>query len=498
MDNNQKLVSQIADLSRNLNTVSNSLKKNTEGIQSLLESRTDSRTSKIPQEISFSEITKELKDISSTLSKMNSADSAFSKIANSMDRNENKSFDFSNKNVKGSFQTGGVAKEDGNYVVGENGKEIVTLPKGAGVIPINTKDLIDGLRKVPELSNLLKDSDTIYLTGDISNYNRAVLSPDGKRMSLSRLIEKYEDKSADLESDTKNTDTNKKMLDVIEGYLSSLSKLESSSDSKVQDELKLVSTERQNLKKDISETGEDLVQKEKLVKDITKDLPPSEISDLAIAKAYLQAEKTLLSKKSKSEQKEDLVNEKKSESVITKTDLKKSASTEETKKSPSIFDKVSKSAARVGEGVAEKTGLGGVLNVAKKGLLSLSKNFKTEASVTTTPTKPIMAKNIGKLSPQPPKPEIKPEPPVESKPVTPSSSSKKSESTVQTNSVNKKDVMKSDKSSVSPESSSDRAEITSNDLKEIKSGLARLATILEGTLTVSNIDGPFRPDSRRI
>jgi hypothetical protein len=34
MDNNQKLVSQIADLSRNLNTVSNSLKKNTEGIQS--------------------------------------------------------------------------------------------------------------------------------------------------------------------------------------------------------------------------------------------------------------------------------------------------------------------------------------------------------------------------------------------------------------------------------------------------------------------------------
>jgi hypothetical protein len=365
------------------------------------------------------------------------------------------------------------------------------------VIPINTKDLIDGLRKVPELSNLLKDSDTIYLTGDISNYNRAVLSPDGKRMSLSRLIEKYEDKSADLESDTKNTDTNKKMLDAIEGYLSSLSKLESSSDSKVQDELKLVSTERQNLKKGISETGEDLVQKEKLVKDITKDLPPSEISDLAIAKAYLQAEKTLLSKKSKSEQKEDLVNEKKSESVITKTDLKKSASTEETKKSPSIFDKVSKSAARVGEGVAEKTGLGGVLNVAKKGLLSLSKKEKTEASVPTTPTKPIMEKNIGKLSPQPPKPEIKPEPPVESKPVTPSSS-KKSESTVQTNSVNKKDVIKSDKSSVSPESSSDRAEITSKDLKEIKSGLARLATILEGTLTVSNIDGPFRPDSRRI
>jgi hypothetical protein len=367
------------------------------------------------------------------------------------------------------------------------------------VIPINTKDLIDGLRKVPELSNLLKDSDTIYLTGDISNYNRAVLSPDGKRMSLSRLIENYEDKGEDLESDTnaKNTETNKKMLVAIEGYLNSLAKLEASSDSKVQDELKLVSTERQNLKKGISETGEDLVQKEKLVKDITKDLPPSEISDLAIAKAYLQAEKTLLSKKSKSEQKEDLVNEKKSESVITKTDLKKSASTEETKKSPSIFDKVSKSAARVGEGVAEKTGLGGVLNVAKKGLLSLSKKEKTEASVPTTPTKPIMEKNIGKLSPQPPKPEIKPEPPVESKQATPAAP-KKSESTVQTNNVNKKDEMKSDKTSASTESSSGGGEITSKDLKEIKSGLARLATILEGTLTVSNIDGPFRPDSRRI
>ena len=499
MDNNQKLVSQIADLSRNLNTVNDSLRKNTEGIRSLLESRTD-KESKIPQDMSFSGITKELKDISSTLSKMNSADSAFSKIANSIDKNENKSFDFGdNKNVKGAFQKGGVAKEDGNYVVGENGKEIVTLPKGAGVIPINTKDLIDGLRNVPELSNLLKDSDTIYLTGDKSSYRRAILSPDGKRMSLSRLIEKYEDKREDLESDTnaKNTETNKKMLVAIEGYLSSLAKFESSSDSKVQEELKLVSVERENLKKGINETGEDYVKKNKLVDDITKDLPPSEISDLAIAKAYLQAEKILLSKKSKPEQKEDLANEKKSESIIAKTDLKKTVSTEETKKSPSIFDKLSKSAVRVGEGVAEKTGLGGVLNIAKKGLSSLSKKEKAESPAPETPSKPILEKNVGKLSPQPPKPEIKSEPPAESKSVAPTVS-KKSEAPVQTSNMSKKSETKSDKTSVSSESNSSGGEITSKDLSEIKSGLARLASILEGTLTVSHIDGPFRPDSRRV
>lgn len=497
MDNNQKLVSQIADLSRNLNTVNDSLRKNTEGIQSLLESQ-NNKTSKNSQEISFSDITKELKDISSTLSKMNSADSPFSKIANSIDKNQNRSFDFaSDKNVKGAFQKGGVAKEDGNYVVGENGKEIVTLPKGAGVIPINTKDLIDGLRKVPELSNLLKESDTIYLTGDISNYYRSVLSPDGKKMSLGRLIAKYEDKSADLESDTKNPDANKKMLETIEGYLSSLSNLQSSSDSKVREEIRSVSNERLELKKGVKETGDDLVKKEKIVENITDGLPLSEISDLTIAKAYLQAEKILLSKKSKPEQKEEVVNGKKSESIIAKTDLKKSAVPEETKKSPSLFDKLSKSAVRVGEGVAEKTGLGGVFNIAKKGISILSKKEKPEASVPEAQPKPILEKNVGKLSPQAPKPETKPEPPVENKPATPAVS-KKTEAPSTTSTPNKKIEAKSGKSTSTPETKSGEGEITAKDLSEIKSGLARIASILEGTLTVSHLDGPFRPDSRRV
>ena len=39
---------------------------------------------------------------------------------------------------------------------------------------------------------------------------------------------------------------------------------------------------------------------------------------------------------------------------------------------------------------------------------------------------------------------------------------------------------------------------SNSDMQDIKNALTRIAGLLEGPLTVSAIDQPFRPDSRRI
>jgi len=40
--------------------------------------------------------------------------------------------------------------------------------------------------------------------------------------------------------------------------------------------------------------------------------------------------------------------------------------------------------------------------------------------------------------------------------------------------------------------------ITKNDIDEIKAALFRMASLLEGPLSISPLDYPFRPDSRRV
>ena len=77
-------------------------------------------------------------------------------------------------NVKGSFRMGGKTKDDGNYLVGENGPEVVSLPNGSSIIPLDVSDLIEGLKNVSQLKGDLDDK--------ILNYdksNNIIVTPTG-------------------------------------------------------------------------------------------------------------------------------------------------------------------------------------------------------------------------------------------------------------------------------------------------------------------------------
>lgn len=518
MDNNQKLVSQIADLSRNLNIVNESLKRNTQGIQTLIENQQDRETNtgsaSETQATGILSISKELKEISGALSKLSSPDSPFSKMAEAFEKSGNQTFDFGTKSeIKGKFQTGGVAKEEGKYIVGENGPEVVALPKGSGVIPINTKDLIEGLRKVPELSGLLKDSDSINITGD--NYSKSILSADGKRISLNRLITQYEDDSIELDVD--NDPKGKETLERLENNLKSLESLEKAADARLNEELQMIKEERTKLdqKRGRPETAEEFSERIDKSSDILNTLPPEERTELAVAKATLEAQKILLNKTGENPPAESQGKEP-AESVAVKTDLKKinteaknpeaegKSGKEGSEKGPGLFsklgDQLKKSAGRVAEGVAQQTGLGGAFSLAKKGIGVLSEKMKSEepakaSAAAPTTEAPKMEKSALKLSAPAPKPEAPAETP---KPATPPTPTPKPVSVSQTEQASSAEKSSGAKASTSPATTDQSKNITTEDMDAIKGALARIANLLEGPLTVSQIDDPFRPNSRRV
>jgi len=528
MDNNQKLISQIADLSRNLNFVNESLKRNTQGIQTLIENQQNNETNKIPdtetQSTGILSISKELKEISGSLSKLSSPNSPFSRMAEAFEKAGNKTFNFDTKNeIKDNFQTGGVAKEDGKYLVGENGPEVVALPKGSGVIPINTKDLIEGLKKVPELSDLLKGGDSVNVTGSVSNRNRAILSSDGKRISLSKLIENYEDQAIDAEdsNDPKVKDT----LQKIEGYLKSLGDLDSESNRKLDEQFNIIREERLKLneKRGGEATFDEFQEREKILAQIKKTISPEDYTELGLAKASLQAEKIVLSKNTEAKTEKPEV-EAGSKAVALETDLKKlntesksaegvksakeSEGSEKTgdKKGPGVFSKLGsqlkKSASRVAEGVAQQTGLGGAFSLAKKGVGALSEKMKSEeqakaSPATATPESPKMEKSVSKLSVAAPKPETTQEAPKSTPP--PSPAPVQSQQNTQAGSMEQSTAAKASKTSTSTSGGGEQMKnVTTDDLDAIKGALSRIAFLLEGPLTVSQIEDPYRPNSRRV
>jgi hypothetical protein len=491
--------------------MNDSLKRNTQSIQALVDVTPTSEAEK-PTKSEKSPIEKDLKDLSSVLSKMMSPESPLSKIAKAMEESSSKPVDFTKTGeIKGAFQTGGVAKQEGNYVVGENGPEVVKLPKGSGIIPINTKDLIEGLKKVPELSALLKEGDVVNVTGEY--YDKSILSSDGKRISLNKLINKYEDETFFSDDETKD----KKTAERLEKNLKSLEDLQKAADDKLNFEFNSIREEKMKLdsQRGGAEPPEQFEEKLRISKDILKTLPPEEHTELAVAKARLEAEKIILAKSLERSEAKPTGKTESSETAVSKTDLKKlntEAKTSESKsesekpgkeKGPGVFSKLGsqlkKSAGRVAEGVADKTGISGILSVGKKALESRSEKNKSEKSSTAASSESKgepseMKRSVPALAALPPKPEPKPEPPKTEapKPPKPVESKKESVTSASSEPASAKSTTPSRKEEESKES------ITPADLNDIKSALARIASLLEGPITVSSMDGPFRPDSRRV
>ena len=177
MANDQKMVAQMLDLSRSIEKLSSTVKKNTDATDSLSELQT-SKDQKSPDLKPIMDALSGLKDLKPLTDELKKLD--FGGLSKTLKETGNplsgakqaveninplKGFDV-NK-IIGAFQEGGIAKKDGNYLVGENGPEVVKLGPESAVIPLNIKDLMEGLKKIPELSKAidLENKNERFLNG---------------------------------------------------------------------------------------------------------------------------------------------------------------------------------------------------------------------------------------------------------------------------------------------------------------------------------------------
>ena len=562
-DPNQKLFSQIADLGRNINSLAESIKKNTSATESLISSTDKSTKSEKESATTSNKASttnpKEsekgegaIKDLTKAISGLlGEKGPLMGKIAEMAKGSVSKggegpNKDFSNiagglKGIIKAFQEGGVAKKEGKYLVGENGPEVVKLPKGAGVIPINVKDLMEGLKNVPEFSSLLKNSKEGSLNFFGNPSNPGLIDPEGFNMNLSGLLEKYEE----AQDNAKDDNSRKSTGEIVETLYSLISKGKDGIDG----EITKIEKEALDLEIKNKLSGEDLNNRSNtwvaILKNLSKD--KDYYNGLAVAKAKLLATQSLINK----EKSED----KSAEQVIGKTDKSDSKlenlpdtldsgtkeKTDELKKSEEVVNpkrgKKEKSAeegpkketkgssllSKIGGGAEDalfsaadkateslgaaspfaKKGLGALKGVIDKkgglkGVFSKKEETKTDLGkkITETPTAskigetPSLVNNIKKLNPLAKKEAAKDkEAPEETKAAETKPSADLMKSAA--------DKSGTDKKSETPASGNNGLG-SNSDMQDIKNALTRIAGLLEGPLTVSAIDQPFRPDSRRI
>jgi hypothetical protein len=94
--------------------------------------------------------------------------------------------------IEGALEEGGEVKEPGNYLVGEDGPEVVNLPEGSSVIPLDVEDLIEGLSRVSEIKKSIVDNKI-----NVDTKNRLIKTDLGD-FSVDMLVKNY---SAEIQED---------------------------------------------------------------------------------------------------------------------------------------------------------------------------------------------------------------------------------------------------------------------------------------------------------
>ena len=308
MANDQKMVAQMLDLSRSIEKLSSTVKKNTDATDSLSELQT-SKDQKSPdlkpimdalsglkdlkpltdelKKLDFGGLSKTLKGIGNPLS---GAKQAVENI------NPLKGFDV-NK-IIGAFQEGGIAKKDGNYLVGENGPEVVKLGPESAVIPLNIKDLMEGLKKIPELSKAIEGGN-IKVYGEEKNlsvFNSPNITDLKNRVNLDKLEKEYGDK-LDVSKESKVAGVNSNEIESQYNSIRSLTDLASKSVRSKHDELSMEQSKINKVLGDLS--SDQLKSMDKKWDDILGTLPDGFINDLSVAKAHNMALSKLISEPNK-------------------------------------------------------------------------------------------------------------------------------------------------------------------------------------------------------
>ena len=437
-------------------------------------------------------------------------------------------------NVKGSFRRGGKTKDDGNYLVGENGPEVVSLPTGSSIIPLDVSDLIEGLKNVSKLKDDLDDKTLNY-----DKDKGVVVTPAGDFDIgfLKSQIEKQiaEDAAMDVSDGGKSAEAVvalEKLQDKIKN--AKPESKEGSMDEKIgksagpsAEEIK---AERERL---LAEDYEFYTEYPKSLQDDLDSYissynsgPGSSLNKNA-EPALTEKEKPN-SKEERGGKEKDNSKEESAEKSSKKKNKKEKKEKEGT--GEGLFSKgKSKVLDKISGGSAISTGLS--ILEKKSGLTDKAVNLgskfgisgdKTEKLIGTANQKAVSkVQDLGKKSPKentdkedikskavnekpelnpPPKPAPPPEPkpaptaapaPEKSKSANPEASSK-SETT---ETASKSGTAEPASSGAS--NSSSGASLSNEDAKDIKSLLSKIANTLAGPLNISSPD-PFRPDSRRI
>lgn len=303
MANDQKMVAQMLDLSRSIEKLSSTVKKNTDATDSLSELQT-SKDQKSPDLKPIMDALSGLKDLKPLTDELKKLD--FGGLSKTLKETGNplsgakqaveninplKGFDV-NK-IIGAFQEGGIAKKDGNYLVGENGPEVVKLGPESAVIPLNIKDLMEGLKKIPELSKAI-DGSTIKVYGD-SNNPSVFKSPDisdlKNRIQLNKLSDNYEDKLADA-----NDSKDESKIRELEAKSTVVDRLFDLAKKSVSDKQSLNSKEESKLDKEFgNKTFEQYKEIDKKWDEVLSNIPKNLRNDLSVGEAHNIALKQVLS-----------------------------------------------------------------------------------------------------------------------------------------------------------------------------------------------------------
>ena len=429
--------------------------------------------------------------------------------------------------IKGFFKYGGIANEEGNYVVGENGPEVVSLPKGSAVIPLDVSDLIDGLKNVYQLKKEIADNSVDYepstdtiLTGngkypiseliksysqDMTEAQAAGSEGDYQRNSeavtaLSKLYERTS-KTASSEGETKSDSSVKSSgptPDQIEAekkrliaddpeFYSDKKNLDSEIDSFINSyNFNEESIKSLGKKENESQKIEEPVKLEEKKKRFGRDKDESEEGEKKEGSGFLSK---LRDKKEKGEPKENTEGlSKKIESGVTLLAGTKGAS-RIAEKIPG-FSKISEKAGPGGKASAISAGS----KLSAKAIGGIGKREKEPQAEGSLSKSPIELAE--KKSAPAPVAENLTSPPQASSPSAQGESGSPAPAKSSSEEKSESGSSSSEKSS-SVQSSGGSSSGLGDDVVAIKSLLAQIATNLSGPLNIYNPD-PFRPDSRRI
>jgi hypothetical protein len=440
--------------------------------------------------------------------------------------------------IKGFFKKGGVAKSKGNYVVGENGPEVVSLPAGSAVIPLNVSDLIDGLSDMWEFTTVVEGDGPKILDYDKSK--NAIITDIGD-WNVDTLIKKYKEQGAydaNLDMTAEERAGNMRRSAKAVTSLNKLQeKIKSSKDGSNE------STVDQKIGKSAGPTREEIeTEKKRLIKEDPEFYSDKKNMDAEIdsfIRSYNFNEKSIssLGDKDKASQKiEEPVNleEKKKR----RFGRDKESTEEQDKKEKSGFLSNLKNKREEKKEAAEAEGNAGDLSkkiesgqtllegekksegLAKSGPSFFSKiSEKREERKNESEKSSALSKLSAKVKGEP---ENKKSEPIEGgglsrsplelaekksapvpEPAPPAPTPQTSTPGAVSESSSPSGENKSEKSATYAEKSSPQAPAATstsplgNDTEVIKMLLSQIATSISGPLNVYNPD-PFRPDSRRI